>query len=258
MIDNLEWECTIEKNYAEENMGLRGRFDSGLDWFFERNEAGIVLEDDVIPDPSFFTYATTLLERYRSDHKIFQIGGLNFQNGIPRSGKGGYYFSSYAHSWAFATWRRAWILHDKAMTDWPTSGLSVLKRQFDKDTFSIQYWKFILDKHFLSPNDTWDYPWQFSVWRNNGKCCIPEVNLIKNIGFGPDAIHTKNANDPGMNKQTFTLKNFDEPATTAINRKADRYTLQHIYGVNTNFWKNSKTYQLLIRLKRRFFKQLSL
>ena len=254
LIDNIGWECTIEKNYSEVNLGLRGRFDSGLDWFFERNEGGIVLEDDVLPDLSFFEYAATLLERYRNDADVLQIGGLNFQNGIRRTKNGGYYFSSYAHSWAFATWRRAWRLHEKTMSDWPHDGLKVLQRQFGSDIHSINYWKFILDKHFKSPNDTWDYPWQYTIWRNNGKCCIPEVNLIKNVGFGPDAIHTKDPNGPGMNKNTFRLTSFTAPSEKSINRLADQYTLRHIYGVDTSFWANSKLHQYWKGLKNRLFR----
>jgi hypothetical protein len=253
LIENIHWECSVEKNYSELNLGLRGRFDSGLDWFFERNEGGIVLEDDVLPDPSFFEYAATLLERYQHDSDVLQIGGLNFQNGISRSGNAGYYFSSYAHSWAFATWRRAWKLHEKNMPDWPKNGLEVLQRQFGKDKYSINYWKYTLDKHFKSPNDTWDYPWQYSIWRNGGKCCIPDVNLIKNIGFGADAIHTKDPNGPGMNKNTFKLTSFTAPPDKSINRLADQYTLRHIYGVDTNFWRNSKLRQYWMGLKHRIF-----
>ncbi|WP_416439622.1 hypothetical protein [Phnomibacter sp. MR] len=253
LIDQISWPCTVTKNYAATNMGLRGRFDSGLDWFFDLNEAGIVLEDDVIPDPSFFTYTSTLLHRYMHDDQVMQIGGLNFQDGIRRTKQAGYYFSAYAHSWAFATWRRAWQLHDKSMADWPTHGLHILHRQFGKDKQAIQYWQYILNRHHQSPNDTWDYPWQYSIWRHQGICCIPEVNLIKNIGFGPDAIHTKDPNGPGMNKNTFTLENCTAPTEKLINRVADLYTLQHIYGVDTNFWRNSKLRQYWLGFKHKIF-----
>lgn len=251
LIDEIPWPCTIAKNYSDTNLGLRGRFDSGLDWFFALNEAGIVLEDDVIPDPSFFAFTSTLLRRYMHDPQVFQIGGLNFQDGIRRTRNAGYYYSSYAHSWAFATWQRAWQLHDKTMADWPVHGLDILQRQFGKDRYAIGYWQYILNRHFQSPNDTWDYPWQYSIWRNQGICCIPEVNLIKNIGFGPDAIHTKNPDDPGMNKPTFSLGNFQAPDNKTIPKAADRYTLEHIYGVDTGWWNNSELKRYWLAVKRR-------
>ena len=253
LIDEITWPCTITKNYSDTNLGLRGRFDSGLDWFFKHNEAGIVLEDDVVPDPSFFDFTSTLLRRYMHDPQVMQIGGLNFQDGIRRTKAAGYYYSSYAHSWAFATWRRVWQLHDKTMADWPKQGLYTLQRQFGKDASAIGYWQYILNKHYLSPNDTWDYPWQYSIWRNQGICCIPEVNLIRNIGFGPDAIHTKNPDDPGMNKPTFCLERFDAPDRKRIHRAADRYTLRHIYGVNTSCWHNSALKRYWLGMKRRLF-----
>ncbi|MCU0334663.1 MAG: hypothetical protein MUF62_06385 [Chitinophagaceae bacterium] len=251
LIDDISWPCTVEKNYATSNLGLRGRFDSGLDWFFEQNEYGIVLEDDVLPDPSFFDFTSTMLQRYKDDRKVMQVGGLNFQDGIRRTNGAGYYFSSYAHSWAFATWRRAWQLHDKAMADWSTQGMQILRRQFGGDVYAVRYWQYILERHAQSPNDTWDYPWQFSIWREGGMCCIPEVNLVRNIGFGPDAIHTKHASDPGMDKPTFSLSNFRAPAKQAINRAADRYTLQHIYGVDTSWWRNAGWMRYWKGIKRR-------
>ena len=251
LIDEIGWPCTVVKNYAASNMGLRGRFDSGLDWFFDLNESGIVLEDDVLPDPSFFAFTSTMLERYKDDSRVMQVGGLNFQDGIQRSRNAGYYFSSYAHSWAFATWRRAWQKHDKSMADWPTHGVEILRRQFDNDIYAVRYWQYILDRHSQSPNDTWDYPWQFSIWREHGMCCIPEVNLVRNIGFGPEAIHTKYASDPGMDKPTFTLHNFRAPDKQTINRAADRYTLQHIYGVDTNWWRNASWMRYWKGIKKR-------
>ena len=43
--------------------------------------------------------------------------------------------------------------------------------------------------------DTWDYQWVFCRWVNSGLTIIPSLNMIKNIGFGENATHTKNNED---------------------------------------------------------------
>jgi hypothetical protein len=38
---------------------------------------------------------------------------------------------------------------------------------------------------------TWDFPWMFSVRAQDGLAILPTVNLVENIGFGPEATHTQ-------------------------------------------------------------------
>ena len=54
-----------------------------ITWFFEQVIKGIILEVDCVPHPDFFTYATTLLERYRHDTRVWCISlpGVNYVSG---------------------------------------------------------------------------------------------------------------------------------------------------------------------------------
>ena len=51
--------------------GCRKAVEGALDWFFEEEEMGIILEDDIVPDVSFFDYATKLLDEYRNGRYYF-------------------------------------------------------------------------------------------------------------------------------------------------------------------------------------------
>ena len=57
IVDQVDWPCEVERHYADTNLGCRARVSSGLDWVFDRVDRAIILEDDCLPDPGFFTAA---------------------------------------------------------------------------------------------------------------------------------------------------------------------------------------------------------
>ena len=189
LLELVPWDCRVDRNYADRNLGVRERPASGIDWAFSLVEEAIILEDDCLPVPSFFAYCAELLRQYRDDERLMQIGGSNFQRGVSRS-RHGYYFSVYFHLWGWATWRRAWSCYDVNMTRWPE-----LKRQGLLDSLPIsaaarRHWTRIFDRTYEGEVRTWDYQWQLAMWSQFGLAAVPDTNLISNIGFGPRATHT--------------------------------------------------------------------
>ncbi|MFM7437420.1 MAG: glycosyltransferase family 2 protein, partial [Snowella sp.] len=61
IIDTIDWDCEVIKNYAETNLGPSRRIPSGLDWVFGQVEEAIILEDDCLPDVTFFRFCEELL-----------------------------------------------------------------------------------------------------------------------------------------------------------------------------------------------------
>lgn len=94
VVEKIDWDCEVYRNYADTNMGCRARVSSGLTWVFERVEETVILEDDCLLHASFFPYCVELLDRYRDDHRIMAICGANSQFGHQRSPYS-YYFSIY-------------------------------------------------------------------------------------------------------------------------------------------------------------------
>ncbi|MBA2623576.1 MAG: glycosyltransferase family 2 protein, partial [Chthoniobacterales bacterium] len=94
----IDWKCDVQRRYLSENLGCRRSVTEGLDWVFSHVEDAIVLEDDCLPDPSFFRFSTELLERYRGDNRIGMISGGNFQFGQNQPADS-YYFSRHCHIW---------------------------------------------------------------------------------------------------------------------------------------------------------------
>ena len=189
VIDSVDWECEVETAFSDEHLGLRRRMVSGLDWVFDRAEEAIVLEDDTLPEPSFFSFCEELLARYRDEPRVMGISGNDFRGGAS-SAPASYSFSRYQLIWGWATWRRAWAQNDAELSEWPalrTEGW--LERVLDSP-HAVGYWAHLFDRAH-DGMDTWDYGWMYSCWRHGGLAALPAANLVSNLGFREDATHTR-------------------------------------------------------------------
>jgi hypothetical protein len=229
IIEQVDWDCEVLRNYSEVNLGCRKRVASGLDWAFEQVEEAIVLEDDCLPHPSFFNYCHQLLDYYREDQRVWSISGNNFQNG-QRRGDGSYYFSNYYHVWGWAGWRRSWKQYDYHFSHWPDFRDGGYLEGILDTELEVEYWQGIFDRmyKFGEPN-TWDYAVMFSLWLNRGLSVLPNVNLISNIGHRDDATHTT-GDSKYADMAVAEIGKIHHPTIFARDRAADIYTFDHVYG----------------------------
>jgi len=195
LIENgVDWPCEVIRDYSESNLGCRNRVASGLNNAFNRLECAIILEDDCLPDPSFFPFCADMLEKYRDDSQVFHIAGTNFapqdSTGSRKQGGSSYRFSSHPCIWGWATWRRAWKLYDFEMASWHER-MSTLRSSF-ASSWEAQYWisTFAQAREDFVKINTWDFSWQFTVRSLNGLCVMPKANLVENLGIGLDSTHT--------------------------------------------------------------------
>lgn len=216
MVEHITWPCEVFRNYSNENLGCRERIASGLDWVFGKVDRAIILEDDCIPDQSFFSYCNELLERYKNDTRIGAISGTNM-NSTTLDIQASYYFSKYPLVWGWATWARVWQNYDVNIPFWgavrETNWLSSIVHEEEFD-----HWQKAFNRVFEHAFDTWDYQLVFSIWHQGQITIQPAVNLISNIGFRDDATHTKN--DHWLADMT---------------RNQLQFPLRHPMGFNPNF-----------------------
>ena len=191
IIDEVDWDCEVQRNFSEANMGIRLRISSGITWAFELVDKAIILEHDCLASSSFFPYCADLLNRYESDERIMMISGQNHLFGHAGT-TDSYYFSRYPHvMWGWATWRRAWTKYDVNMTRWPEIRERKLFDQYFPKRRERYYWESIFQYAvFDGKVDTWDYQWFYSMWANSGLCVTPARNLVRNIGLDAEATHT--------------------------------------------------------------------
>lgn len=218
----IDWPCAVERLYRSEHLGCRRGVAEAISWFFQQVEEGIVLEDDIVAAPRFFTYCAELLERYRHDRRIGVISGSNFQLGPPRDGAS-YYLSLYNHGWGWASWRRAWAAYDAELEGWPAFRDEGWLEEIGGRRFA-RYWTGCLERVRRGECDTWDYIWTYSCWRQGMLTCLPAVNLVSNVGFGhPLAAHTTTGRSPHgpVGELPVPLRH---PAQLVRDARADRHT----------------------------------
>ncbi len=226
----INWDCDVYKLYNDENLGCRGAMIKAINWFFEEETEGIILEDDCIPSKDFIPYSSKLLEKYRDNLKIWNISGTNFQRGIIR-GDGSYYLSRYFHCWGWATWRNRWRKFDSYVKSWSQAKENNLLESIFNDPVEIKYWHNIFEKFYCEKlPDTWDIEWAYTCLANQGYTIIPNQNLVKNIGFDKEATHTKFSIDRQSN--TNLILPIIHPSFLTQNNIADKFTFYNHYGMN--------------------------
>ena len=228
----VDWPCKVKTLFRKENLGCRRAVSTAIDWFFEHVEDGIILEDDCVPDPSFFRYTQELLDYYRDDNRVMVISGDHF-HGDAHQPPYSYFFSRYNHCWGWASWRRAWRLYDRDMSKWPGLRESDWLLCIGNGNRLFQrYWTEIFDLAHADKIDSWAYRWTFSCWVQNGLTILPARNLVTNIGFGVGATHTKGRNDMQSNLK---LEQLDfplcHPSDMVRDVAADLWTDRYVLSI---------------------------
>lgn len=207
LLENISWDCEVFTRFNKENMGCKNSVSKSIDWFFENEEMGIIIEDDCLPSHSFFQFCQELLYKYKNDQRIFLITGYNKQNKW-KNDLQDYFFSNLGGIWGWASWRRAWNHYDVDIKD--------IDKFIAEDGFKNSLGKslgklkqdMIFNTVIRDNVDTWAMQWGYARHKNNALTCIPAVSLIKNIGFGEAATHTFGENLDGVeaNEMKFPLK----------------------------------------------------
>jgi len=194
LIETIDWKCDVKTRIRKENLGCKYGPVDAIRWFFQHVNEGIILEDDIIPDMSFFYFCQGLLEKYRYDTHIGLISGDNFIHNY--TGRYSYFFSKYSQTNGWATWRRVWKLYDIHIKRWPEMKKAHLLDKLFPNIWTRVYWTLIFDAVYNNEiQSAWDYQWTFSSWVHGLFSIMPKTNLIRNIGFGrKDATHTKRIN----------------------------------------------------------------
>lgn len=206
---------------------------SGVSWFFDQEPEGIIVEDDVLPEPAFFRFCEELLEKFRHDERIAMINGSNFVSGH-FAAKESYFYSRYPYIWGWASWRRSWQAYDVGMKAWPAwRDSGGLKSLSNGKPLVERYWRKILEATYAGKIDTWDYQWFFAVWRQSKLAVVPSRNQITNLGYGTDATHTVGEVPSFVLSSPAEQLSFPliHPTTVAAAVRADRLMETNVFGI---------------------------
>jgi hypothetical protein len=221
VIEKVDWACEVQTLFRENNIGCKYSVSSGINWFFNHVDEGIILEDDCVPNESFFFFCAALLERYRDNLKIMHISGTNLDNSTGNDDTT-YHFSNYPNVWGWATWKRAWAHYDLELED-SEFYYHLIKKKI-KDPFELRFWKTVL--RTLHNLNTWDYQWIFAIWKANGLCVNANYNFVLNIGFDELATHTTYSS-PYITLGTKKITSLVHPKKIEVNKKSEAAFLKN-------------------------------
>lgn len=223
LVDVIDKKIKVTTRFNNINLGCKFGVIQGINWFFDNENEGIILEDDCLPSQSFFYFSEDLINKYRNNYSISMISGSNFSDG-KFTNRYSYYFSRYSHIWGWATWKSRW--KNYILNESRDNIDKVINENFG-NSHEGRFWRECFMKVYLDSFDTWDYQWVYTNLKLNNLSIMPYSNLVSNIGFDENATHTKNTNSKIKNlefeKVIFPL---NHPLHIKYNKIDDFYSSQ--------------------------------
>ena len=234
VLSMIDWDCEVQTLFRENNLGCGRAVSEAITWFFIHVDKGIIIEDDILPEQSFYFYCQELLDRYFDNNKVMNISGCNLQPFVTEHNS--YYFSKYSHTWGWATWKRAWVKYNFEIFKEDNVALKIWMKDLSLNDNEIEYWSNIFDYLKANSNNIWDYQWLFTLWKFKGVSVTPRVNLISNIGFGNAGTHTLDSMNPFSNLPTFLIEiPLHYPSNKILIRhNIDSLVSRHFFGIKQN------------------------
>ena len=221
ILDQVDWDCDVKTLLRDENLGCGRAVSEAITWFFKQEEEGIILEDDCLPDATFFPFCREMLSRFRDSQEVGSVSGDNFFPPSLHSDQP-YHFSKYTQIWGWATWRRFWRLYDFHLTG-DLSEWEEIIRKVNPIENHARYWIQVFKAMRSGLIDTWDYQVMFSAWRNGSVHIYPSKNLIANLGYGAEATHTR-FDSPLTEHQSTGIEGFEVTLPIVVDSKLDDTT----------------------------------
>jgi len=186
----IDRDCDVKTLFRKGNLWCKYAVSSAIDWFFDNVEMWIILEDDCLPDQSFFQFCEELLEKYKNDTRIWIVSWYNPMGCV--SNDFSYITSRYPLIRGWATWKRVWANYSVTMDKKELENAFInLKSRFPNFFELIKRKKQFLSVYMMGFN-TWDYQFHLNLILQNQISLIPSVNIIDNIWlWHENATHTQ-------------------------------------------------------------------
>ena len=232
LVSSIDWTTDVHTLFQESNLGCGLGVSTALDWFFSKEERGIILEDDILPQESFFEFCSELLDRHSGDPHVLAISGCNFVPPEFVSGRSAYRFSRVPHIWGWATWRDKWAIHELDISNWHKQmTMRKLWEVSGRTPGGLVYWGAIFNLMVAGKIDTWDTQFAFAGMARDMYTATSNVNLIDNIGFGVTATHTEKKPHYLQTSENISLPT--RPVDVAVDEKADAWSREVVFGGTT-------------------------
>jgi hypothetical protein len=176
--------------FQKENLGGKVAIQNAIDWFFSREDFGLIVEDDVI----IHHEVPFILEKvFLAGINTREIGTISLHNPLPENFQPTLNLNTkvsiYPLIWGWAAWAQTWRIYERNIEDGFLTIAYVVLRQRHLNLVAKKYWllKFLNSRTV----ETWDTQLLYAHWKNNLKTLTFNVNLASNMGFDERATRTK-------------------------------------------------------------------
>jgi len=156
-----------------ENQGIAVAMITAIDWFFSRNQYGVIFEDDIEFQVDTLKYFALSLPKIKELERVLLISG--FQPFFKSIDQEQVVFTNYPQIWGWATYSEKWLEMRKYILEQPPI---MRKIELAKRKFWQVGWQRV-QKGYL---DTWDLPIATGMLFANKLCMLPPSNLTSNVG----------------------------------------------------------------------------
>ena len=244
IINSIHNEITINTKIQNINLGCEKGMKYAIDWFFQNESYGAIIEDDIFIHKQSLQLCELALIKYQKD---FRVGSISLYNPIGESNNKNLigFFSMYPMLWGWATWKDRWELNTGVVPENINKILEYKKISKKIGKVPFRSWKKkIMD--FGPDSNTWDIPLLLSFWMNDLVTFTFPVNLAYNYGIGDKATHTKSPRNIRVTQIYDAEINLNQkifPYTVNSSLKYDKKIANHL-------WDLSFTTLLLNKIKR--------
>ncbi len=227
-----EWPCQVHKLWQDNHLGKSQMIYTAIKWFFDHEEEGIILFEDTVPGYDFFPYCEQLLEKYRNDKQIYSINGSYLRHRSRKrykkrmkKGLSSYFFSAYASTWGFATWKNRWSDFSLSLDQYSKDNFEQIVSPYMKKNKQKIYWinRFNIIKKQKKPH--WAYQYNFHIWAHQGLCISPYLNLVTNLGFKKQDQRKLRR----LRRNAYPIMPLTHPDSVAQDFKEDKYMFKHLF-----------------------------
>ena len=181
-INEIDWDCDLHIFFREECVNVYDSVRGAIDWLFDNEERGIILEEDCVPTKAFFSFVDQMIEKFKEDKRVWCISGDNI---IKQNPSGYDYMFSHLHAmYGWASWRDRW-----RMVNWDhlyikeTIDEHIYYRLFKTKEQAKAKEKALSNmEDMLYRTKCWDYIFGLCMDQYHALTVQPKEHLVKNIG----------------------------------------------------------------------------
>lgn len=196
--ERIDWPCEVIRDYAQENRGVYDRIGLGAKRVLSIEPAAIFLEDDNLPEVTFFRFCEEMLSRYKDEERVLWICGTNYLESFCSDDGASYMFTEHMLPCGWASWGHKFLKYydgDLELLDNPDT-LRRIRRGSKRLSLTRQQERcWALEKERIRMNkrpNSWDYQMSLTLRANDLLGVVPCHNQIRNIGVDEFSIHGGN------------------------------------------------------------------